>query len=128
MLSHGETYLDNKNDVIWWAKGGVLKGQSPARLAFLKKVLDDAPPEGIELLDKMAKSRSMAVNQENITSFILANRLMKSWKFMLPKPPNGGGVVLTNGMQFTAEVLDTWNMAVTPVPGIFTVEKNGLFL
>jgi hypothetical protein len=27
--------------VLWWAKGGVLKGESPARIAFLREVLED---------------------------------------------------------------------------------------
>ena len=40
--SHGETYLD-ENDVLWWAKGGVLKGQSPRRIAFLKSVVESLP-------------------------------------------------------------------------------------
>ena len=44
--------LQERRQVLWWSKGGVLKGQSPARLAFLKKVLDDAPAEGIEPIDK----------------------------------------------------------------------------
>jgi hypothetical protein len=48
---HGETYLDPQ-DLIWWAKGGVLHGQSPERIAFLKKILQEAPAEGLEpLLD-----------------------------------------------------------------------------
>ena len=32
-------------------------------------------------------------------------------------------------MKFTAEVLDTWNMTVTPVPGTFTlVRKTDYFV
>jgi hypothetical protein len=27
-------------------------------------------------------------------------------------------------MRFTAEVLDTWNMTITPVPGVFTLTKK----
>ncbi len=27
-------------------------------------------------------------------------------------------------MKFSAEVLDTWNMTVTPVPGTFTLKKD----
>ena len=27
-------------------------------------------------------------------------------------------------MKFTAEVLDTWNMTVTPVAGVFTLQKR----
>jgi len=50
-VGHGETYLSPDN-VLWWSKGGVLKGESPARLAFLKSVLDTAPPEGIDPVSK----------------------------------------------------------------------------
>ncbi|MGH9668052.1 MAG: DUF5060 domain-containing protein, partial [Bryobacteraceae bacterium] len=45
-VGHGETYLDPR-DILWWSKGGVLHGQSPPRIAFLRKILEDAPPEGI---------------------------------------------------------------------------------
>ncbi|MGN0999206.1 MAG: DUF5605 domain-containing protein [Faecousia sp.] len=40
--THGETYLDD-NDVLWWAKGGVLHGESPARIAFLRKLVEELP-------------------------------------------------------------------------------------
>jgi hypothetical protein len=41
--THGETFLDDENDVIWWAKGGVLKGKSPARIAFLRRIMESLP-------------------------------------------------------------------------------------
>jgi hypothetical protein len=28
-------------------------------------------------------------------------------------------------MTFTAEVIDTWQMTITPVPGTFTLKKDG---
>jgi len=40
--THGETFYD-ENDVLWWAKGGVLKGESPARIAFLRSIVDPLP-------------------------------------------------------------------------------------
>lgn len=40
--THGETFLD-ENDIIWWAKGGRLKGESPARIAFLRKIVEELP-------------------------------------------------------------------------------------
>ena len=40
--THGETFLD-ENDVIWWAKGGVLKGKSPKRIAFLRSIIESLP-------------------------------------------------------------------------------------
>ena len=40
--THGETFLD-ENEVLWWAKGGVLKGESPERIAFLRKITEELP-------------------------------------------------------------------------------------
>ena len=41
--THGETFLDPGRDVLWWSRGGRLKGESPARIAFLKKIVEDLP-------------------------------------------------------------------------------------
>ena len=40
--THGETYLSD-DDILWWAKGGKLKGESPERIAFLRKVIESLP-------------------------------------------------------------------------------------
>ena len=40
--SHGETYV-HPGGVLWWAAGGTLVGDSPARMGFLKKVMTDGP-------------------------------------------------------------------------------------
>lgn len=45
--SHGETYV-NPGDILWWAVGGKLVGESPSRLAFLKKVMTEAPFQQME--------------------------------------------------------------------------------
>jgi hypothetical protein len=39
--SHGETYV-HSNGVLWWAAGGELVGESPARLGFLRSVMSAA--------------------------------------------------------------------------------------
>ena len=38
----GETYLSD-DDVLWWAKGGKLKGKSPERIAFLRELMESLP-------------------------------------------------------------------------------------
>ena len=121
-VGHGETYL-SPDDVLWWAKGGVLKGQSPPRLAFLKKVLDDAPAEGIEPIDKWQNPEYGGKPSEYYLVY-LGKQTPTRWEFRLPKPPQGKGLPPADGMKFTAEVLDTWNMTVTPVPGTFTLTKQ----
>lgn len=41
-VGHGETY-QHPEDQLWWSKGGVLRGQSPARIQFLKEIIEDMP-------------------------------------------------------------------------------------
>ena len=40
--SHGETYV-HPGGVLWWASGGELVGNSPARLGFLKAIMTEGP-------------------------------------------------------------------------------------
>lgn len=40
--THGETYL-SEDDILWWSRGGVLKGESPARIAFLRQIVEELP-------------------------------------------------------------------------------------
>jgi len=120
-LGHGETYKSD-DQILWWSKGGVLKGQSPARLSFLKKVLDDAPADGIEPIDKWQNPEYGGKRWEYYLVY-LGKQTPSRWEFKLPKVAQGKGQPAPVGMKFTAEVLDTWNMTVTPVAGLFTLKK-----
>lgn len=40
--THGETFMDDK-DILWWGKGGTLKGETPEKIAFLKKIIRELP-------------------------------------------------------------------------------------
>lgn len=40
--THGETFY-SEDEVLWWARGGVLKGESPARIAFLREIVEELP-------------------------------------------------------------------------------------
>ncbi|MDY3918277.1 MAG: DUF5605 domain-containing protein [Candidatus Limivivens sp.] len=51
--THGETFLDPEKDVVWWAKGGKLKGESPARIQFLKDLIYSLPSPLEPLVDGM---------------------------------------------------------------------------
>jgi hypothetical protein len=118
---HGETFKSD-DQVLWWSKGGVLKGESPARLAFLKKVLDDAPAEGIEPIDRWQDS-PIGGQPGKYYLVYFGKQTPTNWVFQLPKPPLGK-LQSADGLKFTVEVLDTWNMTVTPVPGIFPLKKK----
>ncbi|MBR4359906.1 MAG: DUF5060 domain-containing protein [Clostridia bacterium] len=40
--THGETFLSN-DEILWWARGGQLKGESPKRIAFLREIMESLP-------------------------------------------------------------------------------------
>ena len=115
-VGHGETYLD-PNEILWWSKGGVLHGQSPARIAFLRQILADSPSTGIDPIDKWQDVRTGGKPGEYYLIYF-GRDAPKSWEFALPKAG------LTDGMRFTAEILDTWAMTITPVEGAFAVKKK----
>ncbi|MCX6903273.1 MAG: DUF5060 domain-containing protein [Verrucomicrobia bacterium] len=121
-VGHGETYL-SPDDVLWWSKGGVLKGQSPARLAFLKKVLEAAPAEGIEPIDKW-QNPEYGGRAPDYYLVYFGKQTPTNWDFKLPKPPQVKGLPPAGDLKFLAEVLDTWNMTVPSVPGTFTIRKK----
>jgi hypothetical protein len=119
-VGHGETYRD-PHDIIWWAKGGTLHGQSPARLAFLRKILDTSPPEGLDPIDKWQDYPFAGKPGEYYLGYF-GKQAPTSWPFLLYKK----GVA--DGMKFKVDVIDTWNMTVTPVQGVFEAKKQGDYM
>jgi hypothetical protein len=114
-VGHGECYL-NTNDTFL-SYGGVLRGQSPARIAFLRKVLEDGPPGGIEPIDPTYDTNMGGKPGEY---YLLYFGLQKptSWSFALSRD------ALTDGMEFRVDVIDTWDMTITPVDGVFTLKRK----
>ena len=103
---HGETYL-HPQDLLWWSKGGVLHGQSPARLAFLRRILEQGPSSGLEPIDGVIEYRWPCAGRPGeyyLTYFGIHQ-------------PRRQDVSLPEGVAFTAEIIDTWDMTITPLPG-----------
>jgi hypothetical protein len=104
---HGETYLD-EHDILWWSKGGVLKGSSPQRIAFLRKIMEEMPPGWVEPLGQISNSSQPSGGIPD--AFILhyfGRHQPASVTFSLPEG------------SFRVEILDTWEMTVLPVEGVF---------
>jgi hypothetical protein len=112
---HGECYL-HPSDVLWWSKGGVLRGQSPARIVFLRDILATSPADGLEPIDKWQHTNIVGQPGRYYLVYFGAEKL-KSWKFSLPRHE------LADEMQFKVDVLDTWNMKIDPVEEPFVVRK-----
>jgi len=110
-VTHGETFL-NKGDTVFWAKGGKLRGQSPARIAFLKNVMEQGPGP-LKLADPW-KDNQTALADSTYYLIYFGRQVQKSWTFNVPKKAGPAP-----GSKFKVEILDTWNMTITPVDGVF---------
>jgi hypothetical protein len=119
-VGHGETFPSSKG-VSWTGNGGELVGQSPPRIAFLRKILESGPAEGIEPIDETYETHFGGKAGEYYLVYFGTER-PTSWKFALPRDPPAKNA-LQEGMKFHVDVLDTWNMTITPVDQVFTVGK-----
>jgi hypothetical protein len=115
-VGHGETYV-NPEEVLWWSKGGVLRGQSPARIGFLRKVLEDGPREGFEPIDKW-QDAPVAGKAGELYFVYLGKDAPRAWAVELPRAGVNGPLMLK------AEVLDTWGMTITPIDGTFALRPK----
>ncbi|HEY1381707.1 MAG TPA: DUF5060 domain-containing protein [Gemmataceae bacterium] len=115
-VGHGETYR-TPDDVLWWSKGGVLRGQSPPRIAFLRKVLEDAPDKRLDPIDKWQDARTAGTAGEYYLVYLGKDRPTE-WVFELPR------IGLKSGMRFKADVLDSWEMTAAPVAGEFVIRAD----
>jgi hypothetical protein len=110
-VSHGETYSDN-SEYIWWSHGGSLKGESPERLAFLKKIMYETSPDGLGEFDpgSWLWNRFPGGKSKNAYIYYFGDRQPANWLFYQGEA----------GVEYRAEVIDTWNMTISEVEGKFT--------
>jgi len=104
-VGHGETYL-YLEDILWWAKGGILHGQSALRLAFLRDILADSPSTGLDPVDLFSSwSEFPSVGQHHAYYLTYFGR----------HQPAQVEVHVQEGEQYRGEVIDTWDMTTTAV-------------
>jgi hypothetical protein len=104
-VGHGESYLDPE-DILWWAKGGILHGQSVPRLTFLRGILENSPATGLDPVDGLLPWAEFSnIGQQHHYYLI----------YFGPHQPAQVEVHVPEGEQYRGEVIDTWNMTVTPL-------------
>jgi hypothetical protein len=105
---HGETYL-HPEDLLWWSKGGVLRGESAPRIGFLRSIIEELPPGGLQPMGDMWPWMVVAGACAGDTRiFYFGENRPAAWTFGLP-----------SGVPFTVELIDTWNMTIETLPGTF---------
>lgn len=105
-VGHGETYM-HPQDVLWWAKGGKLHGTSPERIAFLRKILEEGPRDGLEPLRSAWDVPCAGVEDEYyLYYFGFSQPTFREFRHK-------------KGVQYFVDVIDTWNMTETRMAGTF---------
>lgn len=116
-VGHGEIY---KGDDGWTAKGGKLHGESTPRLAFLKAVMEAGPKPGFEPIDKWW-DQHLGGQAGSYYLRYFGQTAPTEWAVALPKDE------LKGGERFQVDILDTWNMTVTPIDGAFVMAKKDAY-
>ncbi len=115
---HGETFvsddqIENDKAILWWSHGGALKGKSPQRIAFLRKLLEAAGSIG---------GGRIGLEAITPTYYLGAKRSLNEvmlWYFDFHQP-RYFSFPLPDNAKFKAEWVDPWEMTVTPMPGTFS--------
>jgi hypothetical protein len=116
--THGETFVnpaDDSTEVRWWAKGGVLVGQSVERIQFFRDILQQAPVTAMTPT-LLAAGDSTQLNS-NVYLFAKAGEF-----YLAYKADNNFSIALNlpAGGLYKAEVIDTWNMTITPLDDLYS--------
>ena len=120
-VTHGEVYrFHTKEDTFFWADGGSLKGESWKRIKFLKSILE-AAPEPLFMTD-ISRDLITASSGNGYYFIYFGEEITESWAFNL-SIKNGDLKKLQEGVKFKIEIIDTWEMTITPVSGVFETKK-----
>lgn len=115
--THGEALKGKTDDgTAWISRGGLLHGTSPQRIAFLRKIVESGPPTGLDPIDQYFET-NIAGQLGKYYLIYFGKESLKEWEFKLPKKG------LESDMRFRADIIDTWNMTITPVEQEFEIEK-----
>ena len=128
-VGHSE-FFGEPNAVVWLGQGGVLKGESPPRLAFLRRIMEEGPVEGIDPIDQWADpygDRATPLGdglgephiggQPGEYYLVYFGRSAPSrWEVRLYKTG------LEDGMRFAVDVIDPWGMTIAPAAPEITLK------
>lgn len=105
-VGHGDTFL-HPEDILWWAKGGVLHGESATRLAFLRRILEEGPASGLDPIDQVVSYPHGFLCAGQAHAYYLA--------YFGVSQPAELTVNVPEGEDYRAEIIDTWAMTRAPL-------------
>ncbi len=105
---HSEVYLTPEH-VMWWNKGGTLKGESPARIAFLRTLMESGPDRGIDPQPQRMNGLWCGSKGDN---WLLC--------YTGRSQPIEVLATLPAGRQYRLTHIDPWAMTITPTGTVIT--------
>lgn len=105
-VGHGETYMD-PDDILWWSKGGKLRGNSPKRIAFLKNIMDEGYEDGWNPISTSWDVVSTGNSGGDFLFYYGFNQ------------PSFREFRMTPGTKYKVEIIDTWNMTIEALEETF---------
>ncbi|WP_019536730.1 DUF5060 domain-containing protein [Paenibacillus ginsengihumi] len=96
-VGHGESFID-KETKAWISSGGRLYGESPERIAFLRRIMEEGPEDWIR------------ARQEGTYMLLYFGR----------RQPACTTLDLPADASYRIETIDAWEMTVTPLAGTFS--------
>jgi hypothetical protein len=132
-VTHGETFRNSTN-TLWWAKGGKLTGESVARIAFLRSIMEAGPDEGLDPITTTGAYRIMlaggmdkvvmgqlftpAPGEETWSRvgghFAAAGQPHRYYlTYFGPSQPGEVAAAVPPGERYSATLIDTWEMTKT---------------
>jgi hypothetical protein len=108
--THGDTFIntaDDSTEVRWWAKGGVLMGESPERIRFFRKIMEEAP------IKDMTPGMTDNGNPRNLNNNVYV--FSKAGEYYLAYAAGENLAIeidLPGDIKYKMEVIDTWNMQI----------------
>lgn len=100
--AHGETYY-NDEEILWWSKGGVLTGESVPRIAFMRRILAEAPASRLSPVLGRPPSQGVHDGERYFLYYFGLSR------------PLWTTLVLPDDRTYRIDVIDTWNMTVETI-------------
>lgn len=117
-VGHGETYVtedpvrwgSESQDILWWSKGGVLRGESHERIKFLRSIIEGAPGylNPVVIFEWWMPYGAVAYKDEY---FLIYYNMDQPRSQILNLPEHS---------KYKVEVVNGWDMTIDSVNGEFS--------
>jgi hypothetical protein len=132
-VGHSETWDPGRDARLsWLGQGGKLAGTSAPRLAFLRRIMDEGPHPGFEPIQAWWNYHVAGKPGEYYLRYF-GSLPGGEWPVVLPRgagPRHGEAPPFDAGepvQVYRADIIDTWNMTITPVDGLFRMKARDEF-